>query len=192
MFLGQGGIVVFEKILYKVLNGVFLEFIGNVFFIKFDGVRESGSVIIKLYVKDEIGEVVFLGQVVSLLLYSDGNFRFFIVENDMKEGLVKSDKGEFNFKILEDLIDIEMRIVKCEIIVRENYESKVIVFLDVKSELVGGYVLIIIGVLLDVIFVRDVYFVVVLFGLVGCSFLRCYFGIILFVVMVLFYNFVQI
>lgn len=83
-----------------------------------------------------------------------------------------------------------MRIVKCEIIVRENYESKVIVFLDVKSKLVGGYVLIIIGVLLDVIFVRDIYFVVVLFGLVGCSFLRCYFGIILFVVMVLFYNFV--
>lgn len=47
--------------MYKVLNGVFLEFVGNVFFIKFDGVRESGSVIIKLYVKDEIGEVVFLG-----------------------------------------------------------------------------------------------------------------------------------
>ena len=64
MFSGQGGTVVSEKTLYKVSNGAFSEFTGNVSFIKLDGARESGSVTIKLHVKDETGEAVLSGQVV--------------------------------------------------------------------------------------------------------------------------------
>ena len=190
MFSGQGGTVVSKKTLYKVSNGAFSEFTGNVSFIKLDGARESGSVTIKLHVKDETGEAVLSGQVVSLLLHSDGNFRLSIAENDMKEGSVKSDKGEFNFKISEDSTDTEMRTVKCEITARENHESKATVSLDVKSEPAGGYALITTGVLSDAILVRDVHFAVALPGLAGCSSLRCYFGIISLVVMALFHNFV--
>ena len=122
------------------------------------------------------------------MLLSDGNFRLSMAENDMKEGSVKSEKGEFNFKISEDSTDTEMRTVKCEITARDNHESKATV--GYKSKPAGGYALITTEVLSDAILVRDVHFAVALPGLAGCSSLMCYFGIIPLVMMALFHIFV--
>lgn len=179
MFSGEGGTVVSEKTLYKVSNSAFSEFMGNISFINLDEASNSGSVIIKLHVKDETGVAVLSGQIVSLLLHSNGDFQFSVAESNMKNGSVKSENGEFSFRISEHSNYAKMRTVKCEITAVDKDElSKATVSLDIKSEPVEGHALITTGILSDVILVRDVHFAVALPGLAGCSSLRCCFGII--------------
>lgn len=179
MFSGEGGTVVSEKTLYKVSNGAFSEFMGNISFINLDEASNSGSVTIKLHVKDETGVAVLSGQIVSLLLHSNGDFQFSVAESNMKNGSVKSENGEFSFRISEHSNYAKMRTVKCEITAGDKDElGKATVSLDIKSEPVEGHALITTGILSDAILVRDVHFAVALPVLAGCSSLRCCFGII--------------
>lgn len=107
MFFGDGGEVLFERILYKVYVKYYLFVKGVCFFIDIEGINEEKSISILFYVVNIIRMVIYVNirGVVILILYSNGIFRLLVSGGEMKEGIVRSRIGIFKFDINEWLFD---------------------------------------------------------------------------------------
>ena len=154
MFSGEGGLVISNKILYKITAYYYLFVNGICSFVKTDAPDHKRSVTIQVHVENATGTVTNVGKAssagdnkfVTLVLYNNGDFQFSIKGGDTRQGSVKSDTNMFKFLITESSPDGKRRTFKCWITAQDSKMEEAFVSLKTESEPMAGHLLISTGV----------------------------------------------
>lgn len=164
MFSGEGGLVISDKILYKITAYYYLFVNGICSFVKTDAPNHKRSVTIQVHVENATGTVTNVGKAsssgdgkfVTLVLDNNGDFQFSINGGDTKQGSVKSDTNMFKFLITESSPDGKRRTFKCWITAQDSKKEEAFVSLETESEPMAGHLLISTGVQSGAVLVQKV------------------------------------